>query len=102
MVKQLEFVLAEANDKLFVALEEFPGTPSLLRSRLRITGTWPWTESGRERGRAGEGRGEGGRRLGMQFLFGVCVLPEVYRLFASLVSVVCTPLSASSGSRHST
>ena len=33
----------------------------------------------------------------MQFLFGVWVLSEKYRLFATLVSVVCTPLSASSG-----
>ena len=81
-VKQLEDVLAEAEDKLLVALEEFwvsPSRPSsLLRSRLRFTGTWPWTESGRERRRAGERRGEGGPRLGMQFLFGVWVLPEAY------------------------
>ena len=40
VVKQLQDVLAEAG--------------------LRFTGTWPWIESGRERGRAGEGRGEGG------------------------------------------
>ena len=96
VVKQLEVVLAEAEDKLFVALEEFRVSPSRpswnsLSPALKAAVQWHVAVD-RVRKRKRKGRRRKRRRRTTAW----------YRLFASLVSVVCTPLSASSGSRHST